>query len=121
MPIFLAHATHKNSKVFQIDVKCAFLNGELEGMVYFERQPSFVNEKYPKYFYFLDKAVYGLKQSHRTWYETLTGFHKQYKFKKGFIDPTLFRKKEGENLMIIQIYVHDIIFRSTNPQLTIEF
>nr|KAJ0216304.1 hypothetical protein LSAT_V11C300142670 [Lactuca sativa] len=66
-------------------------------------------------------AVYGLKQAPRAWYETLTKFLKMSKFKQGSVDPTFFRKKEGNHLMIVQIYVNDIIFGSTNPSLTAEF
>nr|KAJ0227036.1 hypothetical protein LSAT_V11C100049630 [Lactuca sativa] len=119
--IFLAYAAHKNFKVFQMDVKCAFLNGELEETVYVEQPPGFVNEKYPDHCYVLDKAVYGLKQAPRAWYETFTRFLKLSKFKQGSVDPTFFRKKEGEHLMIVQIYVDDIIFGSTNPSLIAEF
>jgi hypothetical protein len=71
--------------------------------------------------YILDKAVYGLKQAPRAWYETLTKFLKESNFKQGAVDPTLFRKKVGEHLMLVQIYVDDIIFGSTDPSLSIEF
>ncbi|KAL4583270.1 hypothetical protein LXL04_007838 [Taraxacum kok-saghyz] len=104
-----------------MDVKCAFLNGELEETVYVEQPPGFVNEKFPEHCYILDKAVYGLKQAPRAWYETLTKFLKQSNFKQGAVDPTLFRKKVGDHLMMVQIYVDDIIFGSTDPKLTVEF
>ena len=59
--IFIAYAAYKNFEIFQMDVKCAFLNGELKEMVYVEQPPGFVNEKYPNHYYILDKVVYGLK------------------------------------------------------------
>ncbi|KAI3503858.1 hypothetical protein L1887_32314 [Cichorium endivia] len=92
--IFLAFAAHKNFDVYQMDVKCAFLNGELEETVYVEQPPGFINEKYPNHCYILDKAVYGLKQAPRAWYETLTRFLKQSNFKD---DPEL--SKDFETLM----------------------
>ena len=97
-----------------MDVKCEFLNGELEETVYVEQPPGFINEIYTNHCYILDKAVYSLKQALRAWYETLTRFLKMSKFKQGSVDPTFFHKKEGDHLMIVQIYVNDIIFRSTN-------
>ena len=63
--IFLSYAAHKNFEVFQMDVKCSFLNGELEETVYVEQPSGFVNEKYPDHCYILDKVVYGLKQAPR--------------------------------------------------------
>ena len=103
--IFLAYAAHKNIDVYQMDVKCAFLNGIIEETVYVEQPPGFVNKDLPNHCYHLNKAVYGLKQAPRAWYETLTKFLKKSKFKRGSVDPTFFKKKEGNHLMIVQAYV----------------
>ncbi|KAI3494512.1 hypothetical protein L1887_40761 [Cichorium endivia] len=119
--IFLAYAAHKNFDVFQMDVKCAFLNGDLEETVFVEQPPGFESKIHPNHCYVLDKAVYGLKQAPRAWYETLTKFLKESNFKQGSVDPTLFRKKVGTHLMIVQIYVDDIIFGSTDPNLSKDF
>ena len=72
--IFLAYAAHKKFKVFQMDVKNSFLNGELEEEVYVEQPSEFVDSKFPNHVYRLDKALYGLKQAPRAWYETLSQF-----------------------------------------------
>ncbi|KAI3524143.1 hypothetical protein L1887_02795 [Cichorium endivia] len=86
----------QNFDVYQMDVRSTFLNAELEETVYIEQPPGFVNEKLPDHCYAPDKAVYGLKQAPKAWYETLTRFLKQSKFKQGSVDPTFFRKKEAE-------------------------
>ncbi|KAJ9541082.1 hypothetical protein OSB04_027588 [Centaurea solstitialis] len=119
--IFLAYAAHKNMKVFQMDVKCAFLNGELQEVVYVEQPEGFVDPKYPEHVYVLDKALYGLKQAPRSWYETLTIYLLSSGYKKGTVDPTLFLRRSGNHLTVVQIYVDDIIFASTNPESCTEF
>ncbi|KAJ9566731.1 hypothetical protein OSB04_002697 [Centaurea solstitialis] len=119
--IFLAYAAHKNMKVFQMDVKCAFLNGELQEVVYVEQPEGFVDPKYPEHVYVLDKALYGLKQAPRAWYETLTIYLLESGYKKGTVDPTLFLRRSGNHLTVVQIYVDDIIFASTNPESCTEF
>ena len=68
--IFLAFAASKGFKVFQMDVKSAFLNGFIEEEVYVKQPPGFENLKFPNRDYKLQKALYGLKQSPRAWYET---------------------------------------------------
>ncbi|KAJ9556652.1 hypothetical protein OSB04_011266 [Centaurea solstitialis] len=119
--IFLVYAAHKNIKVFQMDVKSAFLNGVLHEEVYIEQPEGFVDPDFPDHVCILDKALYGLKQAPRAWYETLTNHLLSKGFKRGTIDTTLFLKKEGDDLLLVQIYVDDIIFGSTNPELCTKF
>ena len=69
-----------------MDVKNAFLNGELEEEVYVEQPPGFIDPKYPNHVYRLDKALYGLKQAPRAWYETLTQVLLESGFNRGAID-----------------------------------
>ena len=119
--IFLAYAAHKQFKVFQMDVKSAFLNGELEEEVYVEQPPGFVDSKFPNHVYRLDKALYGLKQAPRAWYETLAQFLLENGFHRGTIDKTLFYLNHGQDLLLVQIYVDDIIFGSTDAKLCSKF
>ncbi|KAJ9553183.1 hypothetical protein OSB04_017228 [Centaurea solstitialis] len=119
--IFLAYAAHKNIKVFQMDVKSAFLNGVLHEEVYIEQPEGFVDPDFPDHVCILDKALYGLKQAPRAWYDTLTNHLLSKGFKRGTIDTTLFLKKEGDDLLLVQIYVDDFIFGSTNPELCTKF
>ncbi|KAL8108479.1 hypothetical protein AgCh_024798 [Apium graveolens] len=119
--IFLAYVAHKKFKVFQMDVKSAFLNGELEEEVYVEQPPCFVDPKFPNHVYKLDKALYGLKQAPRAWYETLAQFLLESRFHRGTIYKTLFNLNHGNDLLLVQIYVDDIIFGSTNSKLYEKF
>nr|GEU30487.1 hypothetical protein [Tanacetum cinerariifolium] len=94
--IFLAYATHKNMVVYQMDVKTVFLNGNLREEVY---------------------AFYGLKQAPRAWYDMLSSFLISQDFSKGPVDPTLFICRNGNDLLLVQIYVDDIIFAASTPGL----
>ncbi|GKG01164.1 retrovirus-related pol polyprotein from transposon TNT 1-94, partial [Tanacetum coccineum] len=58
----------------------------------------------------LKKALYVLKQAPRAWYDLLSSFLLSQKFSKGAVDPTLFTRKEGKDILLVQIYVDDIIF-----------
>nr|GFC57642.1 retrovirus-related Pol polyprotein from transposon TNT 1-94 [Tanacetum cinerariifolium] len=119
--LFLVYAAHKDFTVFQMDVKTTFLNGILKEGVYVGQPPGFVSKQYPDHVYALDKALYGLKQASRAWYDVLLQFLIESGFQKGSIDTTLFIKKKGKHVMLIQIYVDDIIFGSTNPKYYIKF
>ncbi|KAI3718335.1 hypothetical protein L6452_19200 [Arctium lappa] len=114
--IFLAYAAHKGFKVYQMDVKSAFLHGKLNEEVYVQQPPGFESTEYPNHVYYLDKALYGLKQAPRAWYETLSTFLTQNGFEKGTIDTTLFIKRYKNEMLLVQIYVDDIIFGSTNQK-----
>nr|GEU90703.1 uncharacterized mitochondrial protein AtMg00810-like [Tanacetum cinerariifolium] len=119
--LFLAYATQKDFTVFQMDVKTAFLNGILKEEVYVGQPSGFVSKQYPDYVYALDKALYGLKQVPQAWYDVLSQFLIDSCFQKGSIDTTLFIKKKGKHIMLIQIYVDDIIFGLTNPKYCTKF
>ncbi|KAI3666972.1 hypothetical protein L6452_42013 [Arctium lappa] len=119
--IFLAHAAYKNFRVFQMDVKSAFLNGELAEEVYVKQPPGFEDPFHPDYVYRFDKALYGLKQAPRSWYDTLADFLLKNKYSRSKIDNTLFIKQISGNLILVQICVDDIIFGSTNESLCDEF
>nr|GEY70843.1 hypothetical protein [Tanacetum cinerariifolium] len=72
--LFLAYATHKNFTVFQMDVRTSFLNGILKEKVYVGQPPGFVSKQYLDHVYALDKALYGLNQARRAWYDVLSQF-----------------------------------------------
>ncbi|GJT82237.1 retrovirus-related pol polyprotein from transposon TNT 1-94 [Tanacetum coccineum] len=69
----------------------------------------------------LKKALYGLKQAPRAWYDKLSSFLIEHGFTKGIIDPTLFTRCHGEDILLVQVYVDDIIFGSTNPDFSKRF
>jgi hypothetical protein len=112
--ILLAYATYHGFKLYQIDVKSAFLNGPIKEDVYVEQPPGFEDSEYPNHVYKLLKALYGLKQAPREWYECLRDFLITNGFKVRKADPTLFTKTVAKDLFICQIYIDDIIFGSTN-------
>jgi len=89
--------------------------------VYILQPEGFVDPEFPDHVYVLNKALYGLKQTPRAWYDTLTKHLLSSDFKRGTMDTTLFLKKEGDDLILVQIYVDDIIFGSTNPALCTKF
>ncbi|GKD56184.1 retrovirus-related pol polyprotein from transposon TNT 1-94 [Tanacetum coccineum] len=99
--IFLAFAAHKNMVVYQMDVKTAFLNGNLREEVYVSQPDGFVDPDNPNHVYKLKKALYGLKQAPRAWYDMLSSFLISQDFSKGLVDPTMFIHKEGKELLLI--------------------
>ncbi|KAL3533292.1 hypothetical protein ACH5RR_006813 [Cinchona calisaya] len=119
--MFLAFACFNNFKLFQMDVKSAFLNGFIDQEVFVEQPPGFENKNLPNYVFKLSKALYGLKQAPRAWYERLSGFLTENGFKRGVVDTTLFTKTDSNGLLIVQIYVDDIIFGATNESLCKDF
>nr|GEY40664.1 copia protein [Tanacetum cinerariifolium] len=114
IPIFIANAISRNMTVYQMDVKTTFLNGELKEEVYVSQPEGFVDPDYPTHVYRLKKALYGLKQAYQAWYDTLSRFLLDNNFSKGAVDPTLFTRKTGKHILLVQIYVDDIIFASTD-------
>jgi hypothetical protein len=119
--ILLAYATHHGFKLYQMDVKSAFLNGPIKEEVYVEQPPGFEDEEYPNHVYKHHKALYGLKQAPRAWYECLRDFFIDNSFRIGKVDFTLFTRRVDNDIFICQIYVDGIIFSSTNQSFCDEF
>nr|GEY11243.1 retrovirus-related Pol polyprotein from transposon TNT 1-94 [Tanacetum cinerariifolium] len=98
-----------------MDVKMAFLNGELKEEVYVSQPEGFVDPDHLTHVYRLKKALYGQEQAPRAWYDTLLRFLLDNDFSKGAVDPALFTQKTSKHILLVQIYVDDIIFASTDP------
>nr|GFA01538.1 hypothetical protein [Tanacetum cinerariifolium] len=99
--IFLAYAAHKNMVVYQMDVKTTFLNGNLREEVYVSQPDGFVVPDNPNHMYKLKKALYGLKEAPRAWYDMLSLFLISKYFSKGSVDSTLFIRRNGNDLLLI--------------------
>ncbi|GKC06866.1 retrovirus-related pol polyprotein from transposon TNT 1-94, partial [Tanacetum coccineum] len=91
--IFIANVASKNMTIYQMDIKTAFLNGELNEEVYVSQPEGFVDPDLPTHVYHIKKALYGLKQAPKAWYNTLSRFLLENKFSKGVVDPALFTRK----------------------------
>jgi hypothetical protein len=119
--LFLAFASFKGIKVYQLDIKSAFLYGKVQELVYVTQPPGFEDPDHPDRVYRLNKALYGLHQAPRAWYDTLSDHLLKNGFERGQIDSTLFTKWKGEDFLIVQVYVDDIIFGSSNEEMCKEF
>ncbi|GJY23366.1 retrovirus-related pol polyprotein from transposon TNT 1-94 [Tanacetum coccineum] len=86
-------------------------------LVYVSQPDGFVDPDNLNHVYKLKKAIYGLKQAPRVWYDMLSSFLISQDFSKGSVDPTLFIRMEGKELLLVQIYVDDIIFAASTPEL----
>ncbi|GJT02764.1 putative ribonuclease H-like domain-containing protein [Tanacetum coccineum] len=115
--LFLAYASFMGFLVYEMDVKCAFLYGTIEEEVYVTPPLGFKDPNHPDKVYKVVKALYGLHQAPRALYETLANYLFGNGFKRGKIDQTLFIKKQKGYILLIQVYVDDIIFGSTNKDL----
>ncbi|GJV18476.1 retrovirus-related pol polyprotein from transposon TNT 1-94 [Tanacetum coccineum] len=104
-----------------MDVKTTFLNGILPKEVYVSQPDKFVDQDNPNHVYKLKKDLYGLKQAPRAWYDLLSKFLLSQEFSKGTVDPTLFIRRQGKYVLLVQIYVDNIIFASTTPELCEQF
>ncbi|WJX12733.1 hypothetical protein P8452_03195 [Trifolium repens] len=119
--LLLSYAVNNGITLYQMDVKIAFLNGVISEEVYVKQPPGFEDLTNPDHVFRLKKSLYGLKQAPRAWYERLSTFLVDNGFEKGQVDNTLFKKTLKKDILIIQIYVDDIIFGSTNATLCKNF
>eukprot|EP00253_Pinus_taeda_P022507 PITA_22507 len=108
--IMIALATKYNWKMHQLDVKSAFLNGELKEEVYLVQLEGFVKQGHEHLVCRLKKALYGLKQAPKSWYVKIDSFFYEKGFMRSKNDPNLYIKEdEGKNVALISVYVDDLI------------
>jgi len=119
--IILSYAVNHGIILYQMDVKSAFFNGVIEEEVFVKQPPGFEDLKHPDHVFKLKKSLYGLKQAPRAWYDRLSNFLIKNDFKRCQVDTTLFRRTLEKDILVVQIYVDDIIFGSTNASLCKEF
>ncbi|GJV51362.1 putative ribonuclease H-like domain-containing protein [Tanacetum coccineum] len=119
--LFLAYASFMGFLVYQMDVKSAFSYGTIAEEVYGTQPLGFKDPDNPDKVYKVVKALYGLHQARRAWYETLANYLLGNGFKRGKIDLTLFIKKQKGDIFLVQVYVDDIIFGSTNKDMCTGF
>nr|GEW61944.1 putative ribonuclease H-like domain-containing protein [Tanacetum cinerariifolium] len=119
--LFLDYASFMGFLVYQMNVKSAFLYGTIEEEVYVCQPPEFEDPENHDKLYKVVKALYGLHQAPRAWYETLATFLLENRLQKGTIDQSLFIKKQQKDILLVQIYVDDIIFGATNKALCQSF
>ncbi|PWA84621.1 ribonuclease H-like domain, Reverse transcriptase, RNA-dependent DNA polymerase [Artemisia annua] len=119
--LFLAFASYMKFPVYQMDVKSAFLYGKITEEVYVKQPPGFEDPEHPNKVYKVVKALYGLHQAPRAWYERLSTFLLQHGYRRGAIDKTLFIKRDKKDIMLVQVYVDDIIFGATKQSMVKEF
>ncbi|GJU36158.1 retrovirus-related pol polyprotein from transposon TNT 1-94 [Tanacetum coccineum] len=99
-----------------MDVKTAFLNGPLKEEVFVRQPDGFVDPEFPNHIYRLKKeTVRSLNQSSAAWYDKLSSFLIKHHFTKGIVDSTLFTRRHGDDILLVQIYVDDIFFGKTKP------
>nr|GEV53604.1 retrovirus-related Pol polyprotein from transposon TNT 1-94 [Tanacetum cinerariifolium] len=101
--IYVANTANKNMTIYQMDVNTAFLNSELHEEVYVSQPKGFVDQDNPTHVSKMKKAVYDLKQALWAWYDMLSSFLLPQKFSKYVVDPTLFTRNEGKDILMYTI------------------
>jgi hypothetical protein len=99
--ILLAFTASKRFKLYQMDVKSAFLNGVIQEEVFVRQPLGFENPKYPNRLYKLSKALYGLKQASRAWYARLKTFLLEHGYVMGSVDKALFTLNHGTAFLLV--------------------
>ncbi|CAL8077757.1 unnamed protein product [Prunus armeniaca] len=115
--LILGLAVQFQWKLRQLDVKNAFLHGELQEEVFMKQPQGFVDPTYPDFVCKLQKSLYGLKQAPRAWNAKFTGYLPTLGFTVSPSDPSLFIKKTSSDILILLLYVDDIILTGSNPDI----
>jgi len=117
-----AFVVQKGWAIYQLDVKSAFLHGELNEEVFVEQPRGYEKKGNEQKVYKLKRALYGLKQAPRAWYSRIESYFVNEEFERCPHEPTLFIKtKTGGKVLIISLYVDDLIFTGNDESMFVEF
>ncbi|KAH9667537.1 hypothetical protein KPL70_021079 [Citrus sinensis] len=119
--LIISLAAQNKWKIFQMDVKSAFLNGFLDEEVYIEQPLGYVVKRHKDKVLRLKKALYGLKQAPRAWNSRIDKYFQEKGFTKCPYEHALYVKKKDIDILIVCLYVDDLIFTRSNPSLFEEF
>jgi hypothetical protein len=119
--ILLDFVASKGFKLYQMDVKSAFLNGVIQDEVYVRQPPGFESPKYPDRVYKVSKALYELKQAPQAWYARLKTFLLEHVYVMRSVDKPIFTLNHGTDFLLVQIYMDDIIFGVSSYSLVSRF
>jgi histone deacetylase 1/2 len=114
----LSLAVSRGWSLRQLDVRNAFLHGNLEEEVYMRPPPGYQDKEKPHFVCKLDRALYGLKQAPRAWYAWLSNKLQQLGFKASKFDTSLFFFSNGKFTMYVLVYMDDIIVASSSQEAT---
>ncbi|KAK1413456.1 hypothetical protein QVD17_35229 [Tagetes erecta] len=114
--VILALATSNRWELSQMDVKNAFLYGDLDHTIYMEQPRGFESLDHPSYVCKLQKAIYGLKQSSRAWFGKIGEFLQHNDFTMSKADASLFVRKRGSKVVIVLVYVDDMIITGNDQE-----
>ncbi|KAL0319934.1 UNVERIFIED_CONTAM: Retrovirus-related Pol polyprotein from transposon TNT 1-94 [Sesamum radiatum] len=117
----VAIAANKNGKIYQMDVKSAFLNGYIDEEIYVEQPQGFIAKGYEEKVLRLKKALYGLKQAPRAWYSRIDNYFMDRGFRRSLSEPTLYVKRQGNDTLIVSLYVDDLIYTGNNEKMIHDF
>ncbi|KAL0427614.1 UNVERIFIED_CONTAM: Retrovirus-related Pol polyprotein from transposon TNT 1-94 [Sesamum latifolium] len=118
--IILALTAHFNWELKQMDIKTAFLHGDLEETIYMSQPNDFISDKHPDYVCLLKKSLYGLKQSPRQWNIKFDQFMASQKFQRSSFDPRLYFKYDSNVPVFLVLYVDDMLIASPSISLIVE-
>ncbi|KAL0316667.1 UNVERIFIED_CONTAM: Retrovirus-related Pol polyprotein from transposon TNT 1-94 [Sesamum radiatum] len=113
----IAIAANKKWKIYQMDVKSAFLNGYIDEEIYVEQPQGFIAKGSEEKVLRLKKALYGLKQAPRAWYSRIDKYFMDRGFRRSLSEPTLYIKSQGNDTLIVSLYVDDLIYTGNNEKM----
>ncbi|KAL0311966.1 UNVERIFIED_CONTAM: Copia protein [Sesamum radiatum] len=117
----VAIAANKKWEIYQMDIKSAFLNGYIDEEIYVEQPQGFIAKGYEEKVLRLKKAFYGLKQASRVWYSRIDNYFMDRGFRRSLSEPTLYIKCQGNDTLIVSLYVDDLIYTGNNEKMIHDF